>query len=169
VPTVGRNLAFVLAQAASGLRLDPHPAFNFFIEIDGILTAGFTECSGLQVETKVESYEEGGLNEYVHTFRGRTAYPPLVMKHGLTMLDGLWMWHQDMIEGTVKRKNGTIYLLNAMQIPVTWWNFKGALPVKWTGPDLRANSSEVAFESIELVHQGLSRPSLRDLKKMVIG
>ena len=169
MPTAGRNLAFVLGKNMAGVRLDPHPAFNFFIEIEGILTAGFTECSGLQVETKVESYQEGGLNEYVHTFRGRTACPPLVMKHGLTILDGLWTWHQELIQGKVKRKNGTIYLLNSRHIPVTWWNFKGALPVRWTGPELRANSSEVAFESIELVHQGLSRPSLLDLKKMITG
>jgi phage tail-like protein len=169
VPTVGRNLAFLLAQKASGVRFDPHPAFNFFIEVEGILTGGFTECSGLQVETKMESYSEGGLNEYDHAFRGRTTYPPLMLKHGLTMLDGLWGWHQDVIQGEVTRKNGTIYLLNSMGIPVTWWNFKGGLPVKWTGPELRANSSEVAFESIELVHQGLGRPSLRDLKNFIMG
>ncbi len=44
-----------------------------------------------------------------------------------------------------------------------WWDFKEAFPVKWTGPDLRAVSTEVAFESIELAHRGLSRPSLSNI------
>src|ERR1035438_8681636 len=46
------------------------------------------------------------------------------------------------------------------QIVVQSRNFKGALPVKWSGPDLRADSPTVAIESVELTHQGLSRPTL---------
>jgi hypothetical protein len=42
---------------------------------------------------------------------------------------------------------------------VIWWDFKEAFPVKWTGPELRADSGNVAFESIELAHRGLSRPA----------
>ena len=41
-----------------------------------------------------------------------------------------------------------------------WWDFKEAFPVKWTGPDLRADSGSVAIESVELAHRGLSRPGL---------
>jgi len=28
-------------------------------------------------------------------------------------------------------------------------------PVKWTGPQFKAGSAEVAFETIELIHKGL--------------
>lgn len=153
------NAAFALATNLLGVRLDPHHAFNFLVEIEGILVGGFSECSGLVVEVEVETYPEGGLNDYVHQFRGRTKYPPLILKHGLTLMEGLWSWHQSVTQGDVVRRNGTIYLLNKMHIPVLWWNFKGAYPTKWTGPDLRAESSAVAFESVELVHQGLSRPT----------
>lgn len=163
VPSLGVNASFAVAANLLGIRSDPYQVFNFFIEIEGILAGGFSECTGLQVETEIENYSEGGLNEYVHHFRGRTKYPPLVFKHGLTMIAGLWLWHQKVIEGNVERKNGTIYLLNRMRIPVLWWNFKGAFPIKWTGPDLRADSGNVAIESIELVHQGLSRPAQADI------
>ena len=61
---------------------------------------------------------------------------------------------------TINRKNGTIYLLDRMRIPVMYWNFKEAYPVKYTGPDLRADSANIAFESVELTHRGLSRPAL---------
>jgi len=155
MPTPGPNIAIAAASNLLGVRVDPYQVFNFFIEIEGILAGGFSECSGLQVETEVHEYAEGGQNEYVHRFRGRTKYPPLVLKHGLTVINGLWLWHKEVLEGKVNRKNGTIYLLDRRRIPVLWWDFKQAFPTKWTGPELRANSGDVAFESIELAHQGL--------------
>ena len=135
--------------------LDPFLSFNFLVEIEGLVIGGFTECSGLQVETEIEEYNEGGLNSYAHRFAGRTKYPSLVLRRGLTTSDTLWKWHQDVINGQVTRKNGTIYMLNAMRIPILWWNFVNAIPVKWSGPDLRATANEVTVESVELVHQGL--------------
>ena len=147
----------LLGTAARKL-LDPFHAFNFFVEVEGLLVAGFSECSGLQVETEIQEYAEGGLNDYTHHFRGRTKYSPLVLKRGLTLNNQLWRWHQEVIQGTFERKNGTIYLLDVTHIPVIWWNFKKAFPAKWTGPELRANSTDVAIESVELIHQGLSSP-----------
>jgi phage tail-like protein len=133
------------------------------VEIEGMLVGGFSECSGLQVETEYFDYREGGVNEYVHRFAGATKYPPLTLKHGITLNDSLWSWSQEVVQGQVSRKNGTIYLLDANGLPVIWWDFKEAFPTKWTGPDLRSNSSEVAFESVELAHRGLSRPALAGL------
>lgn len=160
MPSLGINTVFSLASNVAGVRADPYHAFNFLVEIEGILAGGFSECSGLQVETEFHDYREGGVNEYVHRFAGPTKYPPLILKHGLTLIDGLWGWHQDVARGTIERKNGTVYLLNKKHIPVIWWDFKEAFPCKWTGPELRADSGNVAFESIELAHRGLSRPTL---------
>lgn len=163
MPSLGLNAALNLATNLLGVRVDPYQAFNFFVEIEGILAGGFSECTGLQVETEFHEYREGGVNEYAHHFAGPTKYPPLILKHGLTPIDGLWNWHQDVIQGHIKRRNGTIYLLDKQKIPVLWWNFKSAFPYKWTGPDLRADSGNVAFESVELFHRGLSRPNLGSL------
>jgi phage tail-like protein len=160
MPAVGWNSAFTIFSNATGIRSDPYLAFNFFVEIQGILSGGFSEVSGIQAETEVQEYAEGGLNQHVHHFAGRTRYPPLVLRHGLTSMDGLWAWHQKVVQGNVTRLNGTIYLLNEKRIPLIWWNFKNAFPAKWVGPDLRAGSSDIAFESVELVHEGLSRPIL---------
>lgn len=158
MPSLGLNAASSLVTNLLGVRLDPYQGFNFLVEIDGILAGGFSECSGLQVETEFFDYREGGVNEYVHRFAGPTKYPPLVLKHGLTPIDGLWNWHHDVTERKIRRKNGTIYLLDKRRIPVMWWNFKEAFPFKWTGPELRAESNSVAFESVELSHRGLDRP-----------
>lgn len=160
MPSVGVNTAFAAGTSALGVSVDPFQAFNFLIEIEGILVGGFSECSGLQVETEYFDYREGGMNEYVHRFIGPTRYQPIILKHGLTFLiDGLWKWHQEVTQGidtgNFKRRNGTIYLLNKEKIQMKSWNFKDAFPYKWTGPELRADSGNVAFESVELAHRGL--------------
>ena len=160
LPSLGFNTAFGASSNMPGVRVDPYQASNFLVEIEGILTGGFSECTGLQVETEYIDYREGGVNDYVHHFAGPTKYPSLILKHGITQIDGLWNWHQDVTQGIVHRRNGTIYLLDKMRIPVVYWNFKEAIPVKYTGPEFRADSVSVAFESVELIHRGLSRPTL---------
>ena len=45
--------------AATGDRDDPFAAFNFLVEIDGVTTAGFSECSGLTMETDPIEYRTG--------------------------------------------------------------------------------------------------------------
>jgi phage tail-like protein len=163
MPSLGLNAAFSLATNLLGARLDPYQVHNFLVEIEGIIAGSFSECSGLQVETETFEYREGGVNDYMHRFAGPTKYPPLILKHGLTQIFGLWSWHQDVVKGNIERKNGTIYLLDKKHLPVMWWDFKEAFPVKWTGPELRADSGSVAFESVELAHHGLSRPTLANL------
>jgi phage tail-like protein len=158
MPIVDANIGLSIAAGLTGLRIDPYQSCNFVVEIEGIVAGGFSELSGLQVETEAFEYREGGLNEYTHRFAGPTKYPVLTLKHGLSLIDGLWSWHQDVVAGVLNRHNGTIYLLNNMQLPVMWWDFKEALPTKWIGPALGAASSAIAFESVEIVHHGLSRP-----------
>lgn len=163
MPSLGMNAAYAAGTGIAGVTLDPFQAFNFLIEIEGILVGGFSECSGLEVETEYYDYREGGVNEYMHRFIGPTKYQPLILKHGLTemnVINGLWTWHQEVVQaidtGKFKRRNGTIYLLSKQKKPVKWWNFKDAYPYKWTGPQLKADSGDIAFESVELAHRGLS-------------
>ena len=118
----------------------------------------------------MQPYREGGLNEFVHKLPGPTLYPSnLILKRGLTDIQMLWAWHQDVIRGTIIRRNGSIYLLGRESQPVLWWNFTGAYPVKWVGPELRAESNTVAVETVELVHRGLSRPQSGSVPGVVPG
>lgn len=158
--TFGFNAAFSAGASLLGLRNDPYLAFNFLVEIEGLVVGGFSEVTGLQVETVVETYREGGLNAYEHKFAGATRYPSnLILKHGLIDIEALWRWHQDVTKGEIERKNGTIYLLDRMRLPAMWWDFIEAYPVKWSGPELRADANVVAFETVELVHRGIVKPT----------
>lgn len=141
----------------TGRKADPYRGFRFRIEIDGISAAHFSEVSGLQVETETEPYEEGGVNDFVHQLPKRTKYPHITLKRGITDVDTLWKWHQDVVSGKFKRKNGSIILLNEAGEDTWRWNFTNAFPVKWSGPDLKADSSTVGFETIELAHNGIKK------------
>lgn len=167
------GLSFVpgaIGNWANGARtLDPHTAFNFAVEIEGLLVGGFTQVNGLESDIETDRYKEGGVNDYVHHFPRQTNYSNLVLKHGLTDISSLWNWYYNTTQGSIQRKNGTIMLLDRQQIPVMWWNFRNALPVKWSGPDFDASSETVAFESIELVHEGLSKPLLGQAASLVRG
>ncbi len=139
-----------------GVRKDPYLAFNFLVEIGGLTVGGFSEVSGLQAEIETLDYREGGVNEYMHKLPGPARYPSnLVLKHGLTDSKTLWDWHQNAIRGQIKRVDGSIILQSSTFQEVWRWNFFKAYPIRWSGPDLRASSSEVALETLELVHHGM--------------
>jgi phage tail-like protein len=142
------------------VRLDPYMPYNFFVELGGLIVGGFTEVSGLSSEVKLEPYQEGGVNGYVHHFLNQVEYPPLVLSRGLTDLDVLWDWYWLTAIGKPLLLNGTIMLLDSQRLPVMWWNFKDAYPVKWEGPQFNANSTDqIGIERIELVHRGLVKPA----------
>jgi phage tail-like protein len=141
-----------------GVRVDPLMGYNFLVEIGGIIGGGFTEISGLESSVELEQYKEGGVNGYAHQLPGQVTYPPLQLTHGLTNLDFMWDWYWLTTQNRPLLLNGTIMLLNNLRIPVMWWNFKEAYPVKWVGPRLNAsNDSQAAVEQLDLVHRGIIR------------
>jgi phage tail-like protein len=138
-------------------RQDPYISYRFQVEIQGLIVAGFSEVSGLQAETKTETIREGGLNDYVHKLPKGSEQSNLTLKRGLTDSDILWKWHRDVVDGKIKRKNGRIILMDSEGNEQWHWTFEDAYPVKWVGPDFKANGSAAAVESIEIVHNGIKK------------
>jgi phage tail-like protein len=141
---------------ATGDRKDPFLTYNFAVEIEGLVVGGFSEVSGLQAEVEVQEYREGGVNEYTLKRAGPVKYPSLVLKQGITDQRSLWDWYHKVITGSIERKNVSVLLLDSSGEEKLRWNFEKAYPVKWVGPDFRGTANEVAVESIELAHNGLS-------------
>ncbi len=144
---------------SSRARQDPYLPYNFLVELDGLIKGGFMEVAGLESEIKLESYEEGGQNDYIHQFPIRTTSPNLVLSKGLTDIRVLWEWYEAVCQGNIQRRNGTIILRDHRGADVMWWNFKDAYPVKWSGPQFNSSATEVAVERIELVHRGITVPA----------
>lgn len=136
-----------------GTRKDPYLNFRFRVEIEGITKGGFSEVSGLQVDTEVETYREGGLNNYVHNFPKGSKFSNLTLKRGLTDLE-LWDWHQAVVYGNIERKSISIFQVDNQGNDVVWWLFLGAYPVKWSGTEFKGNGNAVVFEALEFVYQG---------------
>jgi phage tail-like protein len=140
----------------ANLRKDPYGRFNFRLEIDGIAQAAFSEVSGLASETEVVEYREGSdLPNTVRKLPGLTKYSNIVLKRGVTTDGSLWSWYKNVINGVPDSRNGSIILRNKQGEDVLRWNFQNGWPCKWEGPVLKATSSEVAIESIEIAHEGL--------------
>lgn len=147
---------------------DPHGNYRFLVEMNGLRVAGFSEVSGLEVETETEEYIEGGQNQYIHQLPKRTRYPNLVFRRGFVYNDELWDWYDFVRNGwnqktdtrpvarkKPKRTHGTIFLLDTDGAELGGWHFYNAYPVKWVGPSFNSLSNEVAVETLEITHTGL--------------
>lgn len=140
---------------ANANRNDPYKVFNFIVEIDGVQSAGFAECSGLSSETDVIEYREGNERSGLRKIPGLTKYANIVLKRGMTRSRDLWLWRKTVVDGVVERRAGTIVILDDDHKAVARFRFREGWPSKWEGPKLNAKSSEVAIETLEIVHEGL--------------
>lgn len=134
---------------------DAFPSARFFVEIDGVTRARFQQCSGIEMQTEVMEYQEGGLNSFVHKLPGRTKFSNLTLKWGSTDTTDLWDWYLRLAVNKQKKpqkKNVSVIQFNPAGVEVRRWNLVNAYPVKWTGPSFDANSTEVGVETLELAY-----------------
>lgn len=134
----------------------PLPKFHFQVEWGGA-NIGFTEVSGLDVQTDPIEYRDGASPEYVKTkMPGMQKFSNITLKRGTFQGDNqFYDWWNSVALNTIERRDVTISLLNENHEPVIVWKVKSAWPIKVTSTDLKADGNEVAIESIELVHEGL--------------
>lgn len=133
-------------------------AYLFTVEIDGIETARFQRCEGLEAETYVYEIEEGGLNTSTHKFYGRTRYPNLILEKGITDNNALFQWYKKTVleDNKIERKNGSVILKDTENKEIKRWNFFRGFPCRWIGPRLEANyMNNFAVERIEIAHEGV--------------
>jgi len=142
---------------AIGERVDPYMNYRFLVELDGITQAGFQECSGLDSTTDPVEYREGGENTTVRKLPGKTTYSDISLKWGLTDSDELWQWRKSVVDGKIRRKNGSIVVLDSEGNEKIRWNFVNAWPSKWEGPSFDAKANDIAIETLTIAHEGIER------------
>lgn len=134
----------------------PLPKFHFRVEWGGA-KIGFSEVSGLSVETDVVEYRDGSSPEY-HKIKmpGMQKFGNITMKRGIFEGDNdYFKWWNTVALNTIERRDVTISLLNENHEPVVVWKVKNAWPSKVQSTDLKSDDNGVAIETIELVHEGL--------------
>lgn len=154
----------------TGVRFDPAPTYLFYVEISGLIVGLFTEVSGIGGSRKIETIQEGGLNDAVHNLPGQVEFNRISFKRGMTVSNELWNWfNAGIYDFKVKRLNLSIIQGASGQsvmslIPgsggygvVKRWNVVNAFPASWKLSDLNVNDvNSVAIESMEIVHEGIS-------------
>lgn len=135
----------------------PIPKFHFQVEWGGA-RIGFTEATGLDISTDVLEYREGSSPEY-HKIKmpGMQKFSNITLKRGTFKGDNdFYNWYNTISLNTVERRDLILSLLNENHEPVVVWKIKNAFPVKVQSTDLKADGNEVAIETLEIAHEGLT-------------
>jgi len=135
----------------------PLPVFHFQVDWGGT-KAAFSEVTGLNIEVQVIEYRHGLDRDYSTTkMPGIKKYGNITLKRGVFKGDNeYYEWLNSIALNQVVRRDITISLMNEKHEPVMVWKVKKAWPTKLTSPDLKASGNEVAIESMELAHEGIS-------------
>ena len=136
-----------------------YPLSKFHFQVNwGGTQIGFSEVSGLDIENEIIEYRQGASPDFSKIkMPGMVKYPNITLKRGMFKGDNeYYEWLKTIELNTVERRDITISLLNEAHEPVVVWNVKNAWPSKMTGTDLKADGNEVAIESLEIAHEGLT-------------
>jgi phage tail-like protein len=137
----------------------PRPTFSFSVDIAGVGTdLVFQEVSGLDAETQVIEYRAANSGAFsVITMPGVQKTGNVTLKKGVFRNDAtLFDWFQRIKQNSAKRSTITIKLLDESGAATMTWTLANAWPTKFVGIDLNADGNDVAVESLELGHEGLT-------------
>ncbi len=142
-------------------RTDPLVGFHYAVEIQGMVSGYFTECSGLGSEHEVIDHKviDSKGHETVMKIPGRMKWENIVLKRGITNNMDIWDWRKKVEDGKVKdaRTNGSIVMFDREYTEVARWNFENAWPASVKGPQVKSDANEIGIEELTIVHEGLWR------------
>jgi phage tail-like protein len=126
---------------------------NFVLYLDNEKHAEFSECTLPTLEIGVTDRVEGGLMDYTHATFGARKMGRLTLKKGMTKEKKLLKWYTEALQGNIIKatKEISVVVFDVANQPVAFWFFGKGVPVKWTGPTLKASESTIAIDSLEIV------------------
>ena len=135
----------------------PIPKFYFQVKWDSEIMS-FMEVSGLDVEAQPIEYRHGDSPQFsTISMPGLRKSGNVTMKKGVYKSDNkFWDWFNQIKMNTVKRVPVTISLLDEAGAPTMVWTLANAWPTKITSTDLKADGNEVAIETIDIAHEGIT-------------
>ncbi len=136
-----------------------YPLVKFHFQVQwGGTKIGFTEATGLMVETQPIEYREGNMLEY-NTVKmpGMQKYGNITLKRGHFRNDNdFFNWWNTVKLNTIERRDITVSLLDEEHNPVMTWKIKNAWASKVQSTDLKSDGNEVAIETLEICHEGIT-------------
>ena len=88
---------------------------------------------------------------------GMQSFSNITLKRGIFKGDNeFYAWWHTVELNTIERRDLIISLLDESHAPVVVWRVKNAWPIKVQSTDLNATGNEVAIETMEVAHEGLT-------------
>lgn len=137
----------------------PTPKFSFVVDIPGVATnVVFHEVSGLSSDSQEIEYRRGTSRDFsTIKMPGLQKSGNVTLKKGVFAKDNrLFEWLNGVKNNSAKRSIITIKLIDESGKPTMTWRLTNAWPQKFSSADLNASGNEVAIDSIELAHEGLT-------------
>lgn len=129
-------------------------AVCFSVSVDKEDLGSFNSCEGLGCEFVLEQREEGGNNGMVWQLPTRIKYPNVKLTRPVTRdSQKIIGWIAGMSAG-LKRRTAVIEAKTLAGTVIASWSLAEVVPVRWTGPQLSAEQTKVATETLELAHHG---------------
>jgi phage tail-like protein len=141
-------------------RPDPLPVFCFKVTLGRGLDSYFKSVSGLKSELELLQVKEGGVNNTTFNLIGSVKWSPIVLKNGFTAGSELLAWREEWMAGSYKRIDGKITLLDTALTAKAEWSFFRGIPSKWEIGEFDASKSELAIETLEIAHEGITYKKL---------
>lgn len=144
---------------ATGQRNDPYRNFRFRVVISGIQVAGFSEVTIPDSTTDPVEYREGTDPTYQRKLSGLTKYGNVTLKKGITDSLDLYKWKKSVEEvgALSNRKDLSLILIDEAGAEKAQWDIVEAWPTKYAPSGLSAKANEVLIETLEIVHEGVTR------------
>lgn len=149
---------------------DPWRNYKYRVSIGGFVRAGFTKISGLERETEIIKYREGGMNETEHKLPGQTKFTELTFERGVTSDTDFVSWAKlifdtkkvDGFQGPEEgwRRTIVIDLVGKDGASVRRWHVVNCWPSKTKIADLQSDGNDVLIETMEVAHEGFTEESL---------
>lgn len=152
-----------MALKAAEIKADyPLPIYNYRVEIDG-KAIGFAEVAGIDVSFETFTYKEspvaaGAAGPRVFRMPAQATPAKMTLKKGVVPRESvaaLYDWINSTRTNQIDKKDVYVRLCDETGSPVISWKMYNAFPVKLEAPNFKADSNEVAVESIELMGDGV--------------
>lgn len=144
-----------------GDRIDPYRNFRFRVELGDIQIAAFSEATVPDSTTDPVDYREGTDPTHQRKLSGLTKFGNVTLKKGLTDSLDIYKWRKQVEDTGAKgaRKDISLILIDEEGNDKARWDIVQAWPTKYDPSDFSAKGNEVLIETLELVHEGITRVS----------
>ena len=144
---------------------EPMRSFRFLIRVDGGISAAFTGCSALKMETETLEARTGadlrGVRDYTPVL---TRYTPVTLRRGVVGDCDFFDWVCAATAGSNTgptgknlRRTVEIVTVNDRGLPGVIWTLTGAMPIGYEVSPFDSGRSEILTESLTLAYTGLRR------------